>query len=116
MTLLQAAAASAARIAQLESELEKKVVPAPASGDSDVLKKQLLDAEARAKMAEQRAAEAALAATAAGKAAKEREKAVQDAAAKDMEHLKGEVVSCDAIENNHKHMQPEEGGASLIAM
>jgi hypothetical protein len=89
LTLLQAAAASAARVAQLESELERKVVPVAASGDSDVLKKQLLEAEARAKMAEQRAAEAALAAAAAGKVAKEREKAAQDAAAKDMEHLKG---------------------------
>ena len=88
------------------------MVPVAASGDSDVLKKQLLEAEARAKMAEQRAAEAALAAAAAGKVAKEREKVAQDAAAKDMEHLKGEVVSCDAIEDDHKHMQQGGGGAT----
>ena len=88
------AAASAARIAQLESDLGNKSVPVAAvAGDVEGLKRQLMDAEARAKAAEQRAAEAAAAASAAGKQVKEREKALQDAAAKEMEHLKGEVVS-----------------------
>ncbi len=108
---LQAAAASAARIAQLECELVKKVVPA--SGDSEGLKKQLMEAEARVKMAEERAAEAALAATAAGKAAKEREKTAQDAAAKEVEHLKAELVSCYVIEydySDHKDKERGEGG------
>ena len=62
-------------------------------GDADGLKKQLMDAETRIKLAEQRAAEAAAAAAAAEKQAKDREKAAQDAAAKDVEHMKGEVVS-----------------------
>jgi hypothetical protein len=66
---------------------------AAVAGDVADLKRQLMDAEARAKAAEQRAAEAVAAAAAAGKQVKEREKALQDAAAKEMEHLKGEVVS-----------------------
>jgi hypothetical protein len=92
LNLVQAAATSAARIAQLESDLEKKA-SASTGADVDGLRKQLLEAEARAKIAEQRAADAAAAAAAAGKQAKDREKAVHDAAAKDVEHLKGEVVS-----------------------
>jgi len=102
---MQASAASAARIAQLECELEKKVVAVPSSGDVEGLKKQLMEAEARVKIAEQRAAEAAAAAAAAGKQAKDREKAIQDAAAKDMEHVKGEVVSCAR--------DPDFGGGDL---
>jgi hypothetical protein len=94
VTLEQAAAASAARIAQLESDLGKKSGPtAAAGGELEELQKRLVDAEARLKAAEQRAAEAAAAAAAAGKQAKDREKAAHDAAAKEMEHLKGEVVS-----------------------
>ena len=95
---LQAAAASAARIAQLESDLEKKA-SVSAGGDADGLKKQLLDAEARVKIAEQRAAEATAAAATAGKQAKDREKAAQDAAAKEVEHLKGEAVRCAAADD-----------------
>ncbi len=92
----QAAAASAAKIAQLESELDKRVVVGAVSADLDGLKKQLSDAEARVKVAEQRATDAAAAAAAAGKQSKDREKAIQDAATKEMEHLKGEVVSFTA--------------------
>ena len=93
---VQAAAASAARIAQLESALERKSAAA-GSGDGEEMKKQVMEAETRAKMAEQRASEAAAAAaaaaTAAAKQAKDREKALHDAAAKELDHLKGELVS-----------------------
>ena len=95
----QAAAASAAKIAQLESELDKRVVVGAVSADLDGLKKQLSDAEARVKIAEQRATDAAAAAAAAGKQSKDREKAIQDAATKEMEHLKGEVVSFTAADD-----------------